>query len=110
MIGSCGCYMANKDFRSAEIGFELHRDYWRQGIMTEAMTAVRNFCYSDKFFFELNRVQAITSLKNEASIRFLTILGFKQEGLLREYGYWNNRFHDLRMYSILRREWEKSPS
>jgi ribosomal-protein-alanine N-acetyltransferase len=105
VIGSCGLYMANKEFRSAEIGFELHPDYWRLGLMSEALTAALNFGYSDSFFFELNRVQALTSLDNIASINLLKKLGFHPEGILRDCGYWDHRFHDLRMHSILRREW-----
>jgi ribosomal-protein-alanine N-acetyltransferase len=105
VIGSCGFYMANQEFRSAEIGFELHPDYWRQGLMTETLSAVLNLGYSERFFFELNRVQAFTSLENTASINLLLKFGFQLEGILREYGYWKDRFHDLRIFSLLRREW-----
>ena len=104
VIGSCGLYMANKEFRSAEIGFELHPDCWRQGLMSETITAVLNFGFSNRFFFELNRVQALTSLENIASISLLRKFGFQPEGILREYGYWDHRFHDLRIFSLLRRE------
>lgn len=107
VIGSCGFYMANKEFRSAEMGFELHPEYWRRGLMTETLAAALNFGYSDRFFFELNRVQSLTSLDNIASINILKKFGFQPEGILRDYGYWNHRFHDLRMYSLLRREWLK---
>lgn len=106
VIGSCGLYMANKEFRSTEIGFELHPDYWRRGLMSETLNTVLNLGFSERFFFELNRVQALTSLENTASISLLRKFGFQPEGILREYGYWNNRFHDLRMYSLLRREWK----
>ena len=107
VIGSCGFYMANKEFRSTEIGFELHPDYWRRGLMTETLSAVLNMGFSERFFFELNRVQALTSQENIASINLLQKFGFQHEGILREYGYWNNCFHDLRMYSLLRREWQE---
>jgi ribosomal-protein-alanine N-acetyltransferase len=96
--------MANKDFRSAELGFELHPEFWRQGLMTETLSAALNFGFGKHFFFELNRLQALTSLENDASINLLKKFGFQSEGILREYGYWNGRFHDLRMFSLLRRE------
>ena len=107
VIGSCGFYMANKEFRSTEIGFELHPDYWRRGLMSETLNTVLNLGFSERFFFELNRVQALTCLDNIASINLLQRFGFQPEVILREYGYWNNRFHDLRMYSLLRREWQE---
>jgi len=89
------------------MGFELHPDYWRRGLMTETLAAALNFGYSDGFFFELNRVQALTSLDNIASINLLKKFGFQPEGILREYGYWNHRFHHLCMYSLLRCEWQE---
>lgn len=107
VIGSCGFYMANEEFRSAEIGFELHPGYWRQGLMSETLSAVLNLGYSERFFFELNRVQALTYLENIASINLLKKFGFQPEGILREYGYWKDRFHNLRLFSLLRREWQE---
>jgi ribosomal-protein-alanine N-acetyltransferase len=105
VIGSCGCYHPHRALRSAEIGYELHSDYWRQGIMTEALTAMLDFCYGERFFFRLNRVQALTELENQASMRLLQKLGFQEEGVLRAYGLWRGRFQDVRCFSLLRREW-----
>jgi ribosomal-protein-alanine N-acetyltransferase len=105
VIGSCGCYHPHRALCSAEIGYELHPDYWRQGIMTEALKAMLDFCYSDGFFFRLNRVQALTELENRASIRLLRRLGFQEEGVLRAYGFWRGRFQDVRCFSLLRQEW-----
>jgi ribosomal-protein-alanine N-acetyltransferase len=105
VIGSCGCYHPQRAFRSVEIGYELHPDHWRQGIMTEALTAMLDYCYGDHFFFRLNRVQALTEPDNRASIGLLRKLGFQKEGLLRAYGNWQGRFHDLSCFSLLRCEW-----
>jgi ribosomal-protein-alanine N-acetyltransferase len=106
VVGSCGFYLANKEFRSAELGFELHPSFWRRGLMSEAINAVLNYGYSDDFFFALNRLQALTNLENTASINLLMKFGFKEEGILRAYGFWNERFHDLRIFSLLRSEWQ----
>ena len=105
-IGSCGCYRLNKVFRSIEIGYELHPAFWRQGIMTEALTAMLDFCFSDGFFFRLNRVEALTEVENGASARLLVKLGFVEEGIRREYGYWKDHHHDVRAFSLLRRDLE----
>ena len=48
-IGSCGCYKLDQSNRSIEIGYDLLPDYWRQGIMTEALTAMIGFAYSERF-------------------------------------------------------------
>ncbi len=62
-----------------------------------------------RFGFEdlnLNRIEATTNLDNAASRRVLAKVGFTEEGILREYRYWGGRFYDLRMYSLLRREYD----
>jgi len=108
-IGSCGCYKLDKSNRSIEIGYDLHPDYWRQGIMTEAVKAMINFVYSEVFFFYLNRIEALTYVDHSASIGLLKKLGFKEEGIRREAGFWENQYHDLKSFSLLRYEWMSSP-
>lgn len=105
VIGSCGYYKLNKDDHSAEIGYDLNSAYWRQGLMTEALKTVIEFAYSEAFFFHLNRIQAVTYIDNKASIGLLEKLGFQEEGIRREAGYWKGKYHNLRSFSLLRREW-----
>ena len=104
-IGSCGYYNLNKAFHSVEIGYDLHPLYWRQGIMTEALTAVVNYGFGEGFFFPLNRIEALTYVGHEASAALLTKLGLQEEGVRREYGYWKGQFHNLRSFSLLREDW-----
>jgi ribosomal-protein-alanine N-acetyltransferase len=104
-IGSCGYYLLNREWHSCEIGYELHPDYWRQGLMTEALAAIIDFAYSDRFFFPLNRIQALTHTFSQPSMDLLAKLGFQPEGIRREYGYWLDQYHDLCAFSLLRREW-----
>ena len=104
-IGSCGCYKLDPSNRSMEIGYDLHPDYWRQGIMTEALTTILGFAYSDAFFFHINRIQALTYVDHAASIGLLKKLGFKEEGIRREAGFWENQYHDLKSFSLLRCDW-----
>ena len=110
LIGSCGYYKMDQGNHSVETGYDLHPTFWRQGLMTEALTAVINFAYSDQFFFYLNRIQALTYVDNQASIGLLMKLGFREEGLRREAGYWENQYHDLRSFSLLQRDWMWSNS
>jgi ribosomal-protein-alanine N-acetyltransferase len=106
VIGSCGVYNLNRAFGSLEIGYDLHPSYWRRGIMTEVLTAAIGYCYSETFVYRLNRIEALTYVEHIASIALLIKLGFQEEGIRREYGYWKNRFHDLRSFALLRRNWE----
>ena len=101
-------YNLNKASRSVEIGYDLHPAYWRQGIMTEALRAVIDYGFSEEFCFWLNRIEALTYVEHEASAGLLRKLGFQEEGIRREYGYWKGESHDLRSFSLLRRDWEAS--
>ena len=53
----------------------------------------------------LNRIEATTNLDNAGSRRVLAKVGFVEEGVLRDYRYWRGAFYDLRMFSLLRREY-----
>ncbi|MGA1868582.1 MAG: GNAT family N-acetyltransferase [bacterium] len=106
VIGSCGYNTPHQFFHYSNIGYELHPDYWHKGIMTEALTAIINYGFSEWFFYYLNRIEALTYINSVASITLLKKLGFKEEGIRREYGYWKNKFHDLRSFSLLRRDWK----
>lgn len=99
IIGSCG-FSYGTSFH-AEMGYELAKAHWRKGYMTEALTSIIDFGFKN---LELNRIQALVMIENQASIKLLKKLNFTQEGVLREYGYWKDRFHDLKLFSFLKKE------
>lgn len=105
-IGSCGFHSTNKDFQSIEIGYELHPDYWGKGYAFEALSQMLHVCFSQHVPFHVNRVSATTDLDSQKSIALLRKLGFSEEGVLRQYGFWKDAFHDVRLFSFLREEWE----
>lgn len=44
LIGDCGITIQNIDGKLLpEIGYHIHKDFWRQGFATEAATAVRDW-------------------------------------------------------------------
>ncbi|MFN6570248.1 GNAT family protein [Dendronalium sp. ChiSLP03b] len=100
IIGSCGYGIKNRF--QAEIGYELARGYWRKGLMTEALKAIINWGFHQ---LDLNRIEAFVMLENTASIKLLENLKFVEEGLLREYGFWKGQFHDLKIFSLLKRDY-----
>jgi ribosomal-protein-alanine N-acetyltransferase len=46
--------------------------------------------------------------RNTASLALLKKLGFKKEGLFREYEHEKGEFIDLAMLALLRSEWERT--
>ena len=102
LIGSCGYVHWNRESRRAEIGYELHPDWQGRGLMREALSAALAFGFTQ---MDLNRVEALVVPENEPSLCLLRRLGFAEEGLLRDYGFWKGRFHDLRLFSLLQKDW-----
>ena len=104
MIGSCGFHLYDAHNRWLEIGYELHHDYWRRGIMSEAITALLLFCFDR---LEVHRVEANVTVGNEASASLLRHLGFTLEGTWRECVYWCGRFHSFWQFGILEPEYRQ---
>jgi ribosomal-protein-alanine N-acetyltransferase len=100
VIGTCGVGWHRQNF-SAFLSYDVAREFWNQGFATEAAHAVVRHCFVNA---GVNRISATTALDNAASIRVLQKLGFQEEGVLREWGYWKGEFKDLRCFSLLRKE------
>ena len=101
MIGSCGFHLYERRHRRAEVGYELHSDYWRRGIMTEALAAVLRFCFDELC---LHRVEADVVEGNAASAALLNKLGFNLEGLWQDRIYGRGAFHSLWQFALLEAE------
>lgn len=101
LLGTCGFAEWKRHFHCAAVGYELAQAEWGQGIMTEVLTAVLTYGFTH---MQLNRVEAYVMTGNTASMRLLQKLGFQEEGLLRQYGYWQNAYHDLHLFALLKRE------
>jgi len=74
-IGICGL-LKRESLEDADIGFAFLPPFWRQGYAFESAAAVITY---GKDVLGKNRVLAITSLDNDASIKLLEKLGFRFE-------------------------------
>ena len=105
LIGTCGFNSWSSKMHNAVIGYDLLPEFWRQGYSSEAVRAIISAGFAGKLpCGELHRVQADTVPGNSASESLLRQLGFKEEGLRRECGYWKNKYHDLKCFGLLRSE------
>jgi ribosomal-protein-alanine N-acetyltransferase len=103
VIGSCGLYLFDRESRRAETGYELNRAYWRQGIISEALSAVLTYAFNE---LELNRIEAVVGGGNERSAGLLSKLGFSHEGILRKRFYFRERYWDEHYFGLLKSEWQ----
>jgi len=104
VLGSCGYHNVKADHRRAEVGYELGRNYWGQGIMQEVLRAVLEHCFDTLGF---NRIEAFVTAGNSQSVHTLEKLGFKAEGVLREYEFNKGGFQDQVVLALLRKEWHR---
>lgn len=101
-MGTIGLNNLSKGMKRAEVGFEIHPDFWRTGMTSEALKAVLQYSFME---LNLHRMGAVTFLDNVASIKLLEKNGFVQEGILRSYLYQNGQSHDARIFSVLKNQW-----
>jgi len=103
-IGGCGINRFESDRHAAVIGYELSRECWGKGYATEAISSVIEFAFSSSCPSTVNRIEAYTMQGNLASESILLKLGFKAEGVLREHSFWKGQYHDLTLFSLLKKD------
>lgn len=102
LVGTCGVFAWNRDWRKCSTGYELAQRAWGQGFMREALASAFAWAFDA---MDLNRIEAQVHPDNAPSLKLLQGLGFHREGLLREVGRWNGQFHDLVQLGLLRKDW-----
>lgn len=99
LIGDFGiCKLDRQNFRG-EIGYVLNPDYWGKGYMKESMITLMNFAFNT---LKLHSLEANVNPENENSKKALLKLNFRKEGYFRENYYFNGKFLDSEIYSLLK--------
>lgn len=102
-----GCTLWNLEppgYHHAELGYELHPDYWGRGFITEANRALIDYGFRE---LDFHRIEACPLDENTASRRLLAKLGFSYEGNLRQRLFFRGEFKDQLYFSLLKEEWQK---
>lgn len=103
LIGSIELRGWNSINNCGDIGYVISKNYWGQGITTEAMNAVIKFGIEQ---LELNRVEAHCEEENIGSWHVMEKCGMIYEGTLREKVFIKDRYRSMKIYSILKKEWK----
>lgn len=101
IIGSVGFHRIFPEHARAEIGYMLLPSYWGAGLATEAIRAALQYGFEQ---MNLHSVEANVDPLNAKSIRVLKKFGFVKEAYFRENFWFNGRFLDSEIYSLLKRE------
>jgi len=67
---------------AVDLGYALARRWWRQGLMTEAVTSIVHWAFAQPTIY---RVWATCDVENVASSRLLERVGMEREGVLRRW-------------------------
>ena len=85
--------------KNAVLGYDLLPKYWSMGFTTEAVHRIVKAAFLGELSCDkLNRIQGDTVTGNSTSESLLLKVGFKEEGIRRQSGYWKNQFHDLKSF------------
>jgi ribosomal-protein-alanine N-acetyltransferase len=99
IIGTC---ILNDFIRASmvNLSYNLSRDYWRKGIMTEVLKTIIPYAFN---VLEMNRIQAKVMPENNLSVKLLSKVGFVQEGVLRDFIF-GEIITDTLIFSILKQD------
>ena len=98
LIGTIGFWRIDKENYRAEIGYLLHPGEQGKGLMQEAISAVLTYGFKT---MGLHSVEANVNPANNASIKLLEKNNFTKEAHFKENYFYNGRFLDSAIYSLL---------
>jgi RimJ/RimL family protein N-acetyltransferase len=104
LIGACDIALTGDE---AEIGWILHRAYWKQGYGTEMGKELLRFGFDE---LGLRRILAHCDAENIGSYRIMEKIGMRREGCFIEgrpaHKMSDKKYSDELSYAILKDEWD----
>jgi ribosomal-protein-alanine N-acetyltransferase len=98
LIGIIGHYRIKPEHFRAEVGYMLLPEFNGKGIVTEAVQEVVKYGFNE---MKLHSIEAIIDPENFGSEKVLQKCGFIKEAHLKENEFYEGRFLDSVIYSIL---------
>jgi RimJ/RimL family protein N-acetyltransferase len=105
VCGDCAVRVDADQPGTAEVGVTLAPDRQGSGLATEALAAVITKLFDEH---KLHRVYAQADDRNDAVHRLLERLNFRCEARLIEADWFRGEWTTLRIFAVLRREWEST--
>lgn len=98
LIGIIGHYRLKPEHFRAEVGYMIFPEYNGKGIVSEALQKVIEYGFKE---MKLHSIEAILDPENKGSEKVLLKNGFVKEGHFIENEYYEGRFLDSLVYSLL---------
>jgi RimJ/RimL family protein N-acetyltransferase len=106
LCGDCAVRVVDDQPATAEVGVTFDPRHQGAGLATEALAAVVAALFEHH---GLHRVFARADDRNLAVHRLLERVGFRCEARLVEADWFKGEWTTLRVFAVLRREWERPP-
>ena len=104
-VGLIAMNLGKANYKTAEVWFKIHKDHWRQGYTTEALTRLLDFGFKD---LKLHRIEAGCAVENIASRKTIEKAGFTREGMKRKKLPIRGEWKDNYFYGILEEDFNKT--
>lgn len=103
IAGRIGLHNIDRQNKTASIGYWLGAEFEKNGIITKCCKAIIDFGFTQ---LDLNRIEIGCAIENYKSKAVPGRLNFKQEGILKQAEFVNNKILDLHVYALLKEEWQ----
>ncbi|MCJ7842529.1 GNAT family N-acetyltransferase [Lederbergia sp. NSJ-179] len=103
IAGSIGFLYLDWGNKKTEIGYWLGKEFKGLGLATKACALLVDHAFTD---FQLHKVEIKMATNNEKSKAIPERLGFKREGMIRDYEFLHGEYHDRVIYGLLEDEWK----
>lgn len=102
-IGNISCSKVNNIYNWVNISNLIgEKKYWNSNMAKLSLNGAMNYLFNSHY----NRIEAGTYSVHLSGITLLTNLGFKKEGVLKEGAIVNNKYVDILLFAITKKEWE----
>ena len=102
IIGLIGIMNIDLKNRHCECGITIgEKEYWGKGLAKEALNVLIKFLFVE---WNMNRIYAKINDYNEKSINLFQSLGFQVDGKMKDFIFTENKFYDLIILSLKRRD------
>lgn len=101
IIGGISAFNIDEMVGKIEVGYCIGKNWWNQGITTEALKAVMNFLFDE---VGVNRIEAKHDTRNVYSGKVMRKCGMKYEGTHRQSFKNNQGICDSAFYALLKDE------
>ena len=105
VIGYMGIWRIDKHNNRGEIGYALHKKFWKRGLASEAAKIIINYAFQN---MELHTLKANTNPDNINSQHLLQKLGFIKEAHFRQDYYFDGVYLDSAIYGLIKQDWKFS--